>query len=316
MSSIYATLVLTICSAGALALAQEKSPYLEHSCQFPDSPVEKWTTRFCQPKYFEFDLVWQRHQLALREGSSPDIADGGLSLELRHGLPSGKVELRNWTIAKDSIRAPDPDFDENAPPTIVFGYELTERTGPLALGTHEVSLSVVDGLRFTGKATPIRLPAIKLEVVRFDAVRHLPVEEAQLHRLDPQFDQWKRGPDNGTAYWNADLHVGGDIGLVLHGYDARTALFTQRRVLCPAGHQRLIPDFGWLSMGNAICGTGLEDFTVRPGGKYELSFYEIKQPGILRFELSSYAVGDKHERRTVYSPPFIVKRRGDVTPLR
>ena len=315
-SSIYPALFFALCSASVLALAQEPSPFVEHSRPFTSSSVEKWTARFCQAKYFEFDRVHHRHQLALRAGKLPAVADDGFALELLHTLPSGTVELRTLKIAKDSIREPDARFDGNSPPTIVFGYELTELTGPLAVGAHEVSASVVDGLAFDGKATPLRLPPIKFEVVKFDAARHLPPADARFHRLDCKFDQWKRGPDNGTAYWNADLHVGGDVALVLHGYDARTALFTRRRVLCPAGHQRLVPDFGWWGVGNAICGTGLEDFSVLPGEKNELSFYEIRQPGVLRFALHGHADGDATKRVTIYGPPFIVKHRGEITSIR
>jgi hypothetical protein len=316
MRPITASMVVFVCLAfPALLCADDKSPYVEQLAEFAGSPVAKWKVRFSQAKYFEHERVRHRHDFELRKDSSPAVAARGIDLLVKHVTPDGASEDRKWTVAKDGVQVPDPRLDGNGPPTLRFGYELTELIGPLAAGNHEIEIQLVHGLSFKGRDKPLRLPAIKFEVVRFDPARHLPKPEVQTHVFRSEFAQWKGGPDNGTAYWNATLQLYGDVPLVLVGYQAMVALMTGGRVLCPTGHQQLVPDIGWCWMPNGICATGLEEFAVVPGEEYKLCFYEIKEPGIYRFVLAGMPPESKTRDAKVYGSPFMVKKRGEIHPV-
>lgn len=316
MRPITASMVVFACLAStSLLCADDKSPYVEQSAEFADSPVAKWKVRFGQAKYFEHERVQHRHNFELRKDSSPTVAARGIELLVKHMTPDGASEDRRWTVAKDGVQIPDTRLDGNGPPTLRFGYELTELTGALAAGNHEIEIQLVSGLSFGDKDTPLRLPAIKFEVLRFDPARHLPKPEVQTHVFRSEFAQWKGGPDNGTAFWNATLQLSGDVPLVLNGYDAKLAVETGGRVGCPTAYQRLVPDIGWCSVPNAICATGLEEFAVVPGEEYKLCFYEIREPGIYRFVLAGTPAKSMTRDTKVYGSPFMIKKRGEIHPV-
>src|SRR5688572_20693161 len=141
MRPITVSMVVFACLAfTSLLCAEVKSPYVEQSAEFAGSPVAKWKVRFGQAKYFEHERVLHRHDFELRRDSSPTVAARGIELLVKHATPDGASEDRRWTVAKDWIQ-----LDGTGPPTLRFGYQLNDLTGPLAAGKHEIAIQLVSG---------------------------------------------------------------------------------------------------------------------------------------------------------------------------
>jgi hypothetical protein len=304
--------------SGSVAPAAAASPYVERERHYTDSPVVIWRTTWCQPKYFEQDQVQLLHYLILKnEQVRANVERGGMELAVTHTLPNGESVRKQVNINKIHVLLPNPRINKQGEPAIRFNDGPIE-LGAGTVGKHRVSVQVLSGLTFRGHMdrppVPLESPHMEFEVVTFDPAE-LPETVAQPFDFDCYFEQWRGGPDQGSAYWPFDLQYRGDEPVVLEGFDAKGSTIAGRRVLCIAGCQRLVPDYGWhWGPCSTFCGTGLEEFIVDTGKKRTMRFYEIRDRGIWRFSLSYRRKDEKGDALTAFSPPFVIERRGLIVP--